>query len=204
MLKIISLISLLLVVAMLRKMVSVLPSVLSCAARWRECINMESSVKMRTKRDLTAGLLLVPFCLVISRYELISYSFIQNPTHEVLFGITLATFFTYFLFRILTTHLFISRKNRKNAYAAIRSERTFFIIMALCTLAISWIMELCGCNPDVIGNTIIWISAATYSLFLIRKYQIFNSYCSVFSGFLYLCALEIIPTGTLLVTVIIF
>ena len=78
------------------------------------------------------------------------------------------------------------------------------VLLVLAVLVTGGILSYFNVPPTVIRNTIVWISAAIYLLFLTRKFQIFTSYCSVFSAFLYLCALEIIPTGTLVVSAIIF
>jgi hypothetical protein len=59
--------------------------------------------------------------------------------------------------------------------------------------------------PDAdVRNAMLWVSAFIYALFLIRKTQIFSTSCSIFAAFLYLCALEMIPTGILVVSAIIF
>ena len=59
-------------------------------------------------------------------------------------------------------------------------------------------------NPEHAKNAILWISALTYLLHLVRKLQILSSSCSIFAGFLYLCALEILPTGVLVTSAVIF
>ena len=66
------------------------------------------------------------------------------------------------------------------------------------------VLSFVGTDTEVIKTAMIWISAFTYALFLLRKTQIFSSSCNFFSAFLYLCALEIIPTGILVVPAVIF
>ena len=204
MLEAISIISLLLVIAMLRKIVNILPHVFKCALRSKESINLDSDVKNSHDRDITAAVFIVPFCLTISRYNIINLRFTEGMDQGLAFGVTLALFAAYLLFRIFVSKLFHPRRHRLSPRVKDRSERTFFIMLSICTLTCSWIMALMNAEPEIIRNTIIWISAAIYLLYLVRKFQIFASYCSLFTSFLYLCALEIIPTGTLVVTVVIF
>ena len=203
MLEAISIISLLLVITMLRKIVNILPQVFKCALRSKESTNLDSDVKSSLDRDITAAVFIIPFCLTISRYDIINFRFMEGMSQELCLGITAAVFVSYTLFRIFTSKLFQPRRHRLSPRVKDRSERTFFIMISICTLACSWIMNIMNAEPETIRNTIIWISAAIYLLYLVRKFQIFSSYCSVFTSFLYLCALEIIPTGTLVVTVVI-
>ena len=204
MLEAISISSLLLVIAMLRKIVNILPHVFRCALRSKESTNLDSDVKSSQDRDITAAVLTIPFCLTISRYDILNFRFAEGMSEVLCLGIVIAVFIAYLLFRIFTSKLFHPRRHRLSPRVKDRSERTFFIMLSICTLTCSWIMSLMNAEPEIIRNTIIWISAAIYLLYLVRKFQIFTSYCSVFTSFLYLCALEIIPTGTLVVTVVIF
>ena len=204
MLEAISIISLLLVIAMLRKIVNILPHVFKCALRSKESINLDSDVKSSHDRGITAAVFIVPFCLTISRYDVINLRFAEGMDQYLIFGVTLALFAAYLLFRIFVSKLFHPRRHRLSPRVKDRSERTFFIMLSISILTCSWIMSIMSVEPEIIRSTIIWISAAIYLLYLVRKFQIFTSYCSIFTSFLYLCALEIIPTGTLVVTVVIF
>ena len=83
------------------------------------------------------------------------------------------------------------------------AAHTFFVILTLMLLAAGGIMSVTGTDETVIKTAMLWISAGIYLLFILRKFEIFVSSCSVFTAFLYLCALEIIPTGTLVISAII-
>jgi hypothetical protein len=83
------------------------------------------------------------------------------------------------------------------------AAHTFFIILTLILLATGGVMAVTGADEHVIKTAMLWISAGIYMLFILRKLEIFISSCSVFTAFLYLCALEIIPTGTLVISAII-
>ena len=180
MLEIISFISLIIIIVMLRRIVSVLPSVFACTLRWKENINLDSIVKTSRDRDLTALALTIPFCLTINRFGLLTFRFMRDMSPEAGFGITVG--------------ILISDN----------SDRTFFIILSLSLLACGWIMTVFNADPLTTRHTMFWLSVAIYMLYLVRKFQIFQSHHPIFTSFLYLCALEIIPTGTLVVSAIIF
>jgi hypothetical protein len=102
-------------------------------------------------------------------------------------------------------HLLRGKKiNQKTYRSACKSSHTFFIILTLLLMAMGGIMSFVNVAPMDIKNAMLWVSAAIYAVFLLRKTQIFTSSCSFFSGFLYLCALEILPTGALVASALIF
>jgi hypothetical protein len=65
-------------------------------------------------------------------------------------------------------------------------------------------MSVLDTPADVVKSAMLWISACIYLIFILRKTQILISSASFFAAFLYLCALELIPTGALAASAIIF
>ena len=203
-LQFISLASLLIIITMLRRIVDVMPSVLTCIWRWKECINIDSDIKTGRDRDFTALALILPFCLTASNTGILSFLFMNDMGPEAAFGVTVAIFAAYMLFRLFTSKVFLPQKSRRDNRVTDNSDRTFFIILSISVLACHWIMGLMNADVTATRSTILWLSAIIYGLYIVRKFQIFQSSHSIFTSFLYLCALEIIPTGTLAVSVIIF
>ena len=201
----ISFASLILIIAMLRRIVTTFPKIVVCVARWKENINLEENIKLSRDRDFIAAALAIPFCLTVYENGLVSFRFMSGMSQEAAFGVTAATFVLYYLFRQFTISVFIPRRKKRGATkAACNCERTYFTILAAILLLTQCLSDITGMTPSDTNRTMLWISAAAYLLFLIRKYQIFESSHPIFTSFLYLCALEIIPTGTLIVSAIIF
>ena len=100
--------------------------------------------------------------------------------------------------------MFSRQASRLRFETACKSSHTFFIILTLVLMAMGGILSFIKADPMAIKSAMLWVSAITYALFLLRKFQIFNSSCSFFSSFLYLCALEILPTGALVASALIF
>lgn len=201
---IISLLSLVLIMSMLRRFVVSFPSIVSCMIRWKENVNLEESLKLSHNRNLIAAALVIPFCLTVNAYSLPDIRIMEGKSDVASLGITMGIFLTYVIFRRFAVDIFIPRKKRRQNKAACNSERTFFIILAAILIIFKWITSMTDMSADSVRSTILWISGFIYLLFIIRKYQIFQSYYPIFPAFLYLCALEIIPTGTLIVSAIIF
>ena len=188
----------------LRSLVSIFPSLVACLVRAKECFNLEASVKLSRSRDILASVMILPFCLIVNRFDVIGTGVSAGLSEGLRIAMTIGVFIVYFIFRIATYRLFRPQRLPKKTYqTAGKAAHTFFAILTLLLLTVAGIMTVAGTDETAIKNAILWISAGIYALFLIRKFQIFTSNCSVFAAFLYLCALEIIPTGTLVVSAII-
>ena len=195
------------IVAMLliRSIVEIFPSLMACLSRAKECFNLESSVKLSRDRDLVACAMILPFCLAMYRFQLTGAGFMYGFSEDVRLIGLIALFMLYILFRYAVFYLFRPQRISKKTYqTAGNAAHTYFIILTFIILATGGIMSFIEADQTVIRSAIIWLSAGIYGLFLLRKLQIFMTSCSVFTAFLYLCALEIIPTGTLVVSAIIF
>ena len=197
--------SFLLILLQLRRLVNVFPSLLACLIRWKESVNLEASVKLSHDRDMLALSMIIPFCLIAFRYRLYAPSFLDIEDSNAVLGLYFAIFTAYMLLRILTSWLFRpSRIQHKISNAAGKSSYTFFVIYTLMLLATGAVMGVINADEAFVRHAMLWVSAFIYLLFLLRKMQIFASSSSVFAAFLYLCALEMIPTGILIVSAIIF
>ena len=200
-----ALIALLLVLVLLKRIVCILPSVVTCLFRWKGNINIDTSLRFRTERDLASAAMLLPFCLLATRFGLYSPDFISGMSQNAALGVTSAIFVGYLLLRL---SLIVGIRPKRMAsgiyHAATSTEHTYFIVLTLVLLAIGGIMTVAGAEPHTIKVAMFWISGSIYMLFLARKLQIFASTCNLFMSFLYLCALEILPTGVLIASAVIF
>ena len=197
--------SFLIVLLLLRRLVNILPSLLACIIRGKENLNLEASVKLSRDRDLLALAMIVPFCLVSVRYKLYYPGFLYGMSSESLLGIYFGIFFAYTFLRVALMWLFRPKRMPMKIYSAShKASYSFFIIYTLVLLAIGAVMGVLDSSDAEIKNAMLWVSVSIYALFLIRKTQIFSTSCSIFMAFLYLCALEILPTGILVVSAMIF
>ena len=198
-------ISTLLVMFLLKTIVEIFPSILACMFRWKESINIESSVRLSRDRDFTAIAMLIPFCLTAFSFRIYNPRFISNLPDNPRLWAVIGIFAAYVLLRKTISFLIHPRKvPQKTLTAADKSANTFFILLALTLLAVGSICNFFDASLNSIRVASLWLSALIYGLYLIRKLQIFTSSCSLFAGFLYLCALEILPTGILIASGMIF
>ena len=202
---ILALISLLVILLLIRRIVDIFPSLMACMIRWKENVNLQASMKMRTDRDLLAAALFIPFCLVVFRFKMYCPEFLSGLGEATRLWATAGICCAYLLLRIACRFLFKLHDTPKSTYkTAAESFKTYFIILTLMLLATGGILSFLNVSPMHINAAMFWISGAIYMVFILRKTQIFLSSCNLFVSFLYLCALEILPTGVLMASAVIF
>ena len=202
---ILALISVLICLSLLKRFTAIFPSLVACIIRWKESVNLEASVKLSNDRDKLAFAMLIPFCLTADRFRLYDPHFLTGFDDNARLAVTIGIFVAYFMIRTIAARFYRPKgRNSKGYKIADKSALTFFIILTLILLAMGGTMTFIGMEEAVIKNAMLWISAGIYALSLLRKTQIFASGCSIFTAFLYLCALEIFPTGILVVSALIF
>ena len=202
---ILTLISFFIILLTLNTLTGVFPSLMACLIRWKESINLDASVQLSRDRNLMTMTLIIPFCLTAHRFNLYAPEWIGELGTNTRLVTLVGIFTAYVLVRTgLEYWLRPGKMNPKTYRTACRSAYTFFSILTLLLMATGGIMTFADADPTTIKNAMLCISAAIYMLLLIRKYQILTSSCSFFVGFLYLCALEFLPTGLLVVSGVIF
>lgn len=197
--------SLFVVLLLLKRLVNVYPSLLACLLRSKECFNLEASVKLARDRNLVTIAMVVPFCLIAFKYGLYRPDFLDGMGEDVALGVYVGVFAVYAALRYTVLLLVIPRRvPQKTSDTANKAAFSFFNVLTFVLLAMGGVMDLLNVDESVVHNAMLWVSGCIYLLFLIRKAQIFNTSCSIFASFLYLCALEIMPTGILVVSAVIF
>ena len=197
--------SLLIILIMFRRLVGVCPSLLACLIRGKESINLEASVQLSIDRDLLALSMIIPFCLTVWRFNLYTPSFMSDCNENICFLIIFGALIALITLRKILEWAFRPHKISTKTYkTAGKAARTFFSLLTLLLLGVGWVSSFVGTPAETIKSAMLWISAAIYLIFVIRKTQILTSSASFFAGFLYLCALEIIPTGAIIASAIIF
>ena len=201
---ILAIISTVSVIILMRRLLNIYPSLLACIIRWKESINLEASVKHSLDRNMFAVAMIIPFCLIVYRFGIYSPAFMEGINETFSLLIIIGIFGAYFALRRAMIRIMRPKKmNPKTYKAAICCAYTFFIILTLTLFFVGGIMALLKTDPIVTRTAIIWLSAIIYGIYIFRKTQIFTSSCSIFRGFLYLCGLEIFPTGVLITSALI-
>lgn len=198
-------ISVLLIMLALNQIVGVFPSVIGSLLRKKECFNLEDSVKLARARDNSAAVLFLPFTLIAAHYGVYEPRWqVEMPVNSRIW-LDLAVFFAFFLIRLGMYFIVFPKKgDYKNYKLAYKAGYSYFIFLTALLLVLVGVMSFMGMNPEVVKSAIYWVTAAVYLLLLVRKMQFFVTSAGFLTGFLYLCTLELIPTGLLVVSAILF
>ena len=107
---------------------------------------------------------------------------------EVCFGV-------FLLLRVaLCFALVPKRSNHDNYFLARRSAFNFFILLVTVQLLTVGICYLAGVPENILRMVLLAEAGFIYLVLIIRRGQILSAYCNPLATFLYLCALEILPT----------
>ena len=198
------LVSVIVMIWLLRKIIEIFPSLLASLVRWRESINLFNSVKLSRDRNTITLAMIIPFCLTASESRIYSPGFMEALGADARFGITLGIFVLFIAIRALLERICAPQKRNIQIYrCACRSSYTFFILLTILLLSLWGILSVFDVSGTIARDAMLWLSGAIYLIFLLRKTQIFASSCSLFTAFLYLCALEILPVGALVASAVI-
>ena len=186
----------------LPRFISLLPLLFDSLFRARGSVSLETSVRYSNDRRLMVVLLLIPASLLIYRYRLYDAAFLQPLTDGWRLVAIIGVFSVYFLLRLALYALCMPRRKVEFYRLSRRQAYTFFILLTILSLVLAGFLALFGCNDLLIRKVIIIETAVVYTLFLIRRAQILALSCNHFRTFLYLCALEVLPTSVLVVSAI--
>ena len=202
---ILALISVICFIPLLGRLINIFPTLVAGLTRWKESVNMQMSLKLRTDRDLIAVALIIPFCLTAYKFRLYDPDFISGMRSNAGLGTTIGIFVAYLMLRTMTRYIFRLHRTPSSTYAAATgSANSFFIILCLTLLLVGGVLPFFGTSATTVRTAMFWLSGGIYALYLLRKMQIFLSSCNFLVSFLYLCALEILPTGVLIASAVIF
>ena len=198
-------VALILLIPQIKTVIEIVPSLLATTIRWKEGLNLEASASLSRDRNLVAICAILPFCLIAFSYNLYNPEWMSQLGPNTRLWIITALFLSFWGIRTLLETLFKPRRISQKAYKGVVGVAySFFIVLTLLLLVLCSACAVFDIDKDSIASAMLWLSALIYLLYIIRKIQIFNSCCSFFAGFLYLCALEILPTGVLIASAVIF
>ena len=186
----------------LRNFLHVAPFLWDSVFRARGSVALENNVRVARERSQLTLILIIPAILFIYRYRLYDARFLQGLTDDWRLVAVAGVFLGYLLLRTLM-YLFLKPKRRADNFrVAHRAGYTFFILLMLPAIAGVTILYFFGANDFIIKTFLYFLSGIAYLMFLIRKTQILSLSCNPLLTFLYLCGLEILPTGALIATAV--
>ena len=164
---------------------------------------LEFSVSVKRERDTIAIVLLIPALMIMSRYNLYNPSFIASLPEVWHLAACAGALTAYLLLRMVLYFALKPKRHFDYYRLAHRAIFTFFILFMLLALPALGIMTIAHANEVVIKTVLYILLAIAYLLFLVRRAQILSLSCGGFTTFLYLCALDFLPTALLVVSAVV-
>ena len=193
---------LLLFLLFLQNFLHILPYLADSVFRARGSTALENSVRVRRDRDIVAFIFLIPFILIVYHYDIYSPGFIESMAPDPAFWTTAAVLAAYFVLRFLLTLWARPRRRFDSFMDAYRAGFTYFILMMILILPTVGLLSVFKANSLTFRWVIIVEIIVLYALYLFRRSQILSSSCSTLTTFLYLCALEFLPSGLLVASAV--
>ena len=193
----------LLVLLNMRTFIHIIPQLLPTLTRWKVCLNLEHNIHLNRERNYAALILFVPFCLLSDRYGLLHPSILDTLSPGWQAPAVICFFIFYLLLRRLCySFCSMGTRRRETFLAAYHSAYGYFVLMQLLLFASVGLCHILGCDEAVFHEVLLIETIFFYSLAVVRESQILNSFCNPFLTILYLCGLELIPTGMLAAAVV--
>jgi hypothetical protein len=192
----------LLMIVLLPTFLQLLPFIADSLLRARGSAALENSVRVSRDRNTVALVMMLPAFLLAFRYRLYDPSFISAHTGDTRLWLIGACLTGYLLLRLFIYLLLKPRRRYENYQVAHHASFTFFILMVLLLLLTAGILSLFKIQDSAMRVVLYAETAFVYLVFLLRRTQILSSSCNHFRTFLYLCALELIPSAALIVSAV--
>lgn len=192
----------LLALALMGNFISIIPHLADSILRARGSTALEGSVRVSRDRNLIALVFLIPAVLIIYRYNLYYPDFVKEMQPNARLLATMGVFLGYLLLRYLLFAWFKPRRN--DAYTmSYRAGYSFFILMSLVAFFTLGVLSLFNASDPTVRGFILVEVILFYAVYFFRRGQILSTSCSPFTTFLYLCALELLPTGAFVASAVI-
>ena len=181
-----------------------IPSLIQVLSRWKGALYLEHSVNMARSRNLSAMAVSVPVCLLADRFALYRphwWSAISPEWSALLF---IAIWGAFLLIRRGISFFVIPRNLDSDTRGAVKyTFNTFTILAAFLMLLAALAMRLFHAPDESIRTVLLVVAGFFYAISLLRTGQILGSHCGGFTTILYLCALEILPAGLLVLSAVV-
>ena len=178
----------------------IFPHLFKCHTRWRWNFTLEASMQLARMRNFFAFMMITPFCLIVSRYDILQIDIIkQYVPREWMTGAIIGVLLLYMLVRLMTYGMISSRSRQSNTITvAHKTSINFFVVLTLLMVLTTGILFANGAEEGTFRTAILLEMVVLYVVMILWEGEILLGSCNPLTTFLYLCALEFVPTGLLI------
>lgn len=189
----------LLAVFTLKNLLNIAPLLLDSLSRWKACVNIDASVQLKSDRNILGYIHVLPMALIADRYALIRPEILDIVPPSLHSLATLGVVVVWLLLRRLIFGVCSLRVHRIETFrTAHKSFFNYWTLASILAIVTAGALSFFECGDDLVRKILLYGLGVMYFIAFLRKSQILRSFCNPLSTFLYLCALEIVPTGALI------
>ena len=192
-------VAIVLLVIELRDILLLAPSLLRGLVIWKANVELEHSVNLSRTRNTVALVCGVLFCVIADRYSMFDTSWRAAAPEELQMALTAAMVVGFVFLRDIL-YLISPLRSRTAEFACTvrHAIYNYFIVYAVLAIVSTVLMEAFGVSAAA-GRVVLTVEAhVVYLIDITRTAQILSSRYGVFLTILYLCALELLPMGFLI------
>ena len=183
----------------LNRFYTLVPYLARALSDWKGNLRLEASMQRIRDRNAIALCMIPPFCLISDRYSIITVRHLDFCPDGLRVLSVIGVFVLYLLVRWMLYRICSPGKDEASTYKVAKScEGNYFIMIVAVLLLSVGVLAVLNVKDHIVREILLYELGLLYLLALVGKAQILSSSCSPFTTFLYLCALEIIPTGLLI------
>lgn len=193
----------LLVLVTLKNFLNIAHDLFDSLSRWKASLNIEASVQKMEDRNLLGYIYIIPVAMIADRYSFIPAKLATQVPVNWHCLVPLGAIVVWLLLKHLVYRIIAIKVRRVETFRiAHKSFYNYWILAALLMIVTAGIMSLAH-TPEPLGRQILMYElGGMYLLGILRESQILSSAYSPIAVFLYLCALELIPSGALVAAAI--
>lgn len=195
-------IAIVMVLIFLPDILRLFPALFRNLGRVKAAKGIEHQLGTARIRNQCAVVLSLPFCAVVDSYG-VCRLFFEPGTGWSLISV-LVLFYAFVIVRALLHSIILHKGNSESdeRLSMRRDIYSVFIILSAVIAVSLTVLVTFRASDEVIRSFIRWETIAFYALAVIRKLQISSSGHSVFTTFLYLCTLELLPLGLIILGIV--
>lgn len=182
-----------------RDILRLLPVLLGTLSNKNICLNIEHISKDSRSRNATAYIMSLPTGMLLGRLELLHPSFLGNLPLGWTIVFTVGFVLAYILLKRLALLLPRPRKIAEDEWKVVQNSwMNYFILGSILSYIVGIPLILLNVSDTVTSIAVLSILGLFCMVNMVRMIQIISGRCSFMTTILYLCAFEIIPTGSLI------
>jgi len=178
-----------------------MPALMNGVIRWKGNLELEDSLQLSKSRNIIAAILYIPLVMIFYLFGIFRPAFVDNVPTLWQFPLVVGIFLFYLLLRFfLNWQIELQNYSSKTFTAANNCFFNFAILLFIVLFIVVILIKPFTDDDNVTRIVLTIVFFASYGFHLYRRGQIFASACRPLTTILYLCTLEIIPTGMMVIT----